>query len=188
MNITTHLSYCVSVSLPVVWGLAARLLCWPLLPEPLQELLLSQVGIHLECKSLLRLLVLCFFWRKKRICFLILTQPNRSGGIPVRRRGAERRHHLFSAVDVCLALDLHDGINAQARLAPLICSGSLHVYVYMCVCVQNVFLSVFNLYMSLFANKFSICQALVCLPQYFSFLRATKCMCVGVCACLCLPS
>lgn len=49
---------CFSVSPPVVWSLAARLLRWPLLPEPFQELVFTQVGVHLKCKSLLK----AFLW------------------------------------------------------------------------------------------------------------------------------
>lgn len=40
-----------SFSLPAVRGLAAGLLCRPLLPEPVQELLLSQVGVPAQVLS-----------------------------------------------------------------------------------------------------------------------------------------
>ena len=60
-----------------------------------------------------------------------------------------------------------------------------------CMCAEC--LSYFNVHMSLFANKFPICQALVC-PQvfFFSFFFASNNTCVRgwvyVCACVYLAS
>lgn len=114
----------LSVCRPVVWGISAWLLCWPLLPQPFQELLLSQVGFHLNT---------FFSWKPTDTLVFCLGLT----ALEEFQWGATKqsvRHHLLSAVDQCLASDTVFNM-MESHPDPPICSDSSRVHVCACVCM-----------------------------------------------------
>lgn len=139
------------MSPPAVWGAVARLLRRPLLPEPVQELLLSQVSRSLSVripagvfKKTNKIFILPHLW-----AFLL---------------GMQRAPFIFPALDVAAV------ITAPAHFTRFIRSSPLRK---MCVYIPVPY---FRMCTRLFANKSPISQTcwLACLRFFLHGFQRTR--------------